>query len=97
MLPTPRASYALVYINSFFIGVYFMSEDMSGDFMAARLEGDDGNGNLMKLNYQVYLQYFGDDVKYYQDLSHSNALNATIYDYEQDDGNGDWTVSSLVS
>ncbi|CAE7429420.1 unnamed protein product, partial [Symbiodinium microadriaticum] len=51
------------------------------DFMASRIEDDDGEGNLMKFDGGVYLQYLGDDVEIYQNNSN----------YEQAEGDGDWT------
>ncbi len=43
-LPTPRMSYALVYINDIFMGLYFMHEVVNPDFMESRIQGDSGKG-----------------------------------------------------
>ena len=58
-VPVQRASYALLYINSVFVGVYYMHEDISPTFIDTRLKNDDGSGNTMKLYYSVNLQFFG--------------------------------------
>lgn len=73
-VPTQRASYALLYVNTQFIGVYYMHEPINPDFIASRIEGDDGSGNNMKMFYDVVMQYFGPDVEYYQTANHTNVL-----------------------
>lgn len=91
-VPVSRAAYALLYINDIFYGVYTMNEDYgSSDFIKSRIEDDDGSGNMMQLNYDVYLQYFGSDPTYYQNMTHSNTLGAVLYNYDQCSGNGNWS------
>jgi len=90
-VPVQRASYALMYINSVFAGVYYMHEDINPDFIQSRLKGDEGSGNTMKLFYNVNLQYFGSNVSYYQSIAYVNELGVPLYYYEQSDGNGDWS------
>ena len=65
-VPTPRGSYALLYMNSVFYGLFFMVEDVDDGFMAQRVEGDDGSGDLFQMNQDVFLQYEGDNVTNYQ-------------------------------
>lgn len=79
--PTQRTSYTLMYINDVFFGLNLMHEDIDEDFPLTRIDGDDGEGNLMKFDGGVYLQYLGDDVSVYQ----------ADEDYEQAEGDGDWT------
>jgi spore coat protein CotH len=72
-VPSQRASYALLYVNSVFMGLYFMHEDIGGDFLESRFPGD-GSGNLMQLYYNVHLGYFGSDDTYYREKVHVNSL-----------------------
>jgi spore coat protein CotH len=72
--PTYRGSYALLYINNQFIGLYFMHEDIAPDFMDGRIHDDTGDGNLMKLYYNVHLQYFGPELEYYYTKNVTNAM-----------------------
>jgi hypothetical protein len=80
-VPTQRASYALMYVNSQFIGVYYMHEEISPTFIASRIEGDDGSGNTMKLFYDVVLQYFGPDDQYYRTKNTTNINSKLIVYY----------------
>ena len=90
-VPVQRASYALLYINKVYSGVYFMHEEINPTFIDVRLPGDDGSGNMMKLFYNVNLQYFGSDVNYYKNEVDINHIGVPLNYYEQSDGNGDWT------
>lgn len=90
-VPVQRASFALLYINNIYSGVYFMHEEIDPTFVDVRIPDDDGSGNMMKLFYNVNLQYFGSDVDYYKNEVHVNRLGVPMHYYEQSDGNGDWT------
>jgi hypothetical protein len=90
-VPTQRSSYALLYINNRYSGIYYLHEDIGPDFMQSRLPGDNGKGNLMKYFWNVHFAYFGPNVTYYQTKAHINELGVPMYYYEQSDGNGDWT------
>ncbi len=90
-VPTQRSSYALLYINNKYAGIYYLHEDIGPEFMKSRLSNDDGKGNLMKYFWNVHFAYFGPDVTYYQTKAHVNELGVPMYYYEQSDGNGDWT------
>jgi len=81
----------LLYINDIYVGIYYMHEEIDGDFIKARIENDSGKGNLMKYFWNVHLGYFGSDITYYQTRAHVNELGVPMYYYEQSDGNGDWT------
>lgn len=94
-VPVQRSSYALLYINNIYAGVYIMQEDLDDDFVDRRVEDDSGKGNLYKLFYDVVLQYFGSDVAYYQDVCTMNALGECMHWYDQSSGDGEWT--DLVS
>jgi hypothetical protein len=65
-IPVQRASYATVFINGVYEGLYIMQENVDEDFVQCRIEDDSGNGNMMKLCYHVYLQYEGDDQSWYE-------------------------------
>lgn len=73
-VPTQRASYALLYVNRQYIGIYYMHEEISPNFIESRIDGDDGSGNTMKLFYDVVLQYFGPDDAYYRSKNSTNCL-----------------------
>jgi spore coat protein CotH len=90
-VPTQRSSYALLYINDIYVGIYYMHEEIDGDFIKARIENDSGKGNFMKYFWNVHLGYYGSDVTYYQNKAHVNELGVPMFFYEQSDGNGDWT------
>lgn len=90
-VPTQRSSYALLYINGRFSGLYVMQEDISPDFIERRLQGENGDGNTMKLFWSVPNQYYGPDVTYYQTKVKINPLGDPWYYYEQSDGDGNWT------
>ena len=88
--PVQRSSYALLYINDVFNGIYFMHEDIGKDFLTSRFD-DDGNGNYMKYFWSVHLLYYGPDEQYYKEKAAVNALGVPMYHYEQNRGDGDWS------
>jgi hypothetical protein len=92
--PTYRVSYALLYINDMYSGVYLMHEDFDKDFFKSRFDGDDGSGDYYKLNH-VHLNYkFGDDISAYQqdhyEIPYPYGPQADVYKYELDLGQGVW-------
>ena len=89
-VPTQRSSYALLYINGVFAGLYFMHEDIASDFVSSRFPGE-GDGNLMQLYYNVHLGYYGADDNYYRDKVYVNDLDYPMHYYKQAEGNDDWT------
>lgn len=88
-VPAQRSSYALLYINEIFAGLYFMHEDISDDFTASRYAGN-GEGNLMQLYFNVHFAYFGTDDTYYRDKVYVNDLGYPMHYYDQTDGNDNW-------
>jgi spore coat protein CotH len=90
-VPSQRTSFALLYINDLFHGIYVMQEDIGPDFFDMRLHGENGEGNTMKFFWNVHNQYFGDDASVYQSMVHINALGDPWYYYEQSDGDGNWS------
>lgn len=94
-VPLQRASYALLYINNIYAGIYVMQEDLDETFVSRRVEGDSGKGNTYKLFWDVVLQYFGNNVTYYQEQCTMNAMGECMPWYDQSNGDGDW--ADLVS
>lgn len=72
--PAYRGSYALLYINHQYVGLYFMHEDVSPYYLDGRVHEDSGKGNLMKLYYSVHLQYFGQNANYYYTQNTTNSM-----------------------
>ena len=77
----------LLFFPSFSL---FLSEDIDDNFMTSRIKDASGK-NLMKLFYDVNLNYYGSDLAYYYNKNTVNKLGVPMYWYEQSDGNGDWT------
>jgi hypothetical protein len=77
-VPTQRATYALLYVNSIYYGLYYMHEDIDSAFLQSRLEGDDGQGNIMKLQHGVHLQYYGSNTSWYQEQGTINSMGKQI-------------------
>jgi spore coat protein H len=65
-VPVQRSSYATVFINGVYEGLYIMQETIDEDFVQSRVEGDNGNGNMMKLCYDSYIRYEGDNQSWYE-------------------------------
>jgi spore coat protein CotH len=77
--PVQRMSYALLYVNSVFVGLYVMHEDIDSDFIARRIQGEGkGDGFDMKLFWNVHLGYFGSNLSYYQNKVTVNALGKEL-------------------
>jgi spore coat protein CotH len=72
-LPTQRSSYALLYINNVYMGLYVMIESVDSDFLDSRFDGD-GSGDMMKLYWNVHLGFYGFDQNYYKDANVTNSL-----------------------
>ncbi|PKL87100.1 MAG: hypothetical protein CVV23_17130 [Ignavibacteriae bacterium HGW-Ignavibacteriae-2] len=69
-----RASYAAVYINEKYYGVYLNVEHIDEEFVAKNF--DDPNGNLWKCLYPADLRYLGPDPNSYK----INSGNGRTYD-----------------
>lgn len=64
-LPAPRATYAKVYINDKYLGLYLLTENIDDVFLKSRF--DDDRGNLFQGEPMADLVYYGNDPsKYYQ-------------------------------
>eukprot|EP01031_Cornospumella_fuschlensis_P034135 gene34135-41320_t len=93
-VPVQRSSYALLYINEQFAGLYYLHEDLDETFLNSRIPHDTGKGNLMKYFWNVHLGYFGSNLTFYETKAHVNELGVPMYYYEQSQGNGD--ISDMV-
>lgn len=76
-MATHRSSFAAVYVNGVYSGLYFMHEDISKDLAKSRFPGD-GSGNLMQLYYNVHLGYFGADDEYYRNKVYVNDFGESF-------------------
>jgi len=81
-VPVERGSYALLYINDIFVGLYYMHEQVDNNFVASRYKNDDGNGNLFKMNRDVFLTYLGSNVSTYQEAHGYYSSGDIQYSYE---------------
>ncbi len=64
-LPAPRATYAKVYINDKYLGLYLVTENIDDIFLETRFNDD--KGNLFQGEPLADLVYYGNDpAKYYQ-------------------------------
>jgi hypothetical protein len=88
--PVQRSSYSLLYINDMYIGLYYMQEDFSTQFIKSRIQDDEGTGNMYKMFYDVHLAYLGPNASTYQEITHTNCIGVPMIFYEQCDGNGYW-------
>ncbi|MEY4594237.1 MAG: hypothetical protein RIQ47_647 [Bacteroidota bacterium] len=64
-LPAPRATYAKLYVNDKYIGLYLLTENIDDVFLETRF--NDSKGNLFQGEPMADLAYYGSDpAKYYQ-------------------------------
>lgn len=67
ILPTPRSSFAALYINDEYWGLYILGEIVNGDFIDHHFAKGDRDGNLYKASDPgANLAYLGDDPAAYQ-------------------------------
>eukprot|EP01033_Poteriospumella_lacustris_P012876 gene12876-9208_t len=92
--PTQRSSFALLYVNDRFAGVYYMHEDIGGDFAASRYmvdaqhydaataqPQDNGGGNLYKFFWNVDNLLRGAVVESFMLATDNMASGANYYLY----------------
>jgi hypothetical protein len=89
--PVQRSSYATVFINDVFEGIYLMQEDINEDFISNRIEGDSGGGNMMKVCGSACLHYYGGDQATYEKMVTYYPSGDPQPKYEQSFGDSDWT------
>jgi len=79
-LRVPRSSFAKLYINDEYLGLYGLGELINGDFLSSRFPGDD-KGNL----------YQGDPRGTLEDLGDDPAKYKTEYEKESNEDADDWS------
>lgn len=67
-LKSPRSSFADLYINDEYYGLYVLSEVVNGDFLENHFGKDDDGGNLYKANLGTSFEYLGSDVASYKNF-----------------------------
>lgn len=81
--PAPRESFARLYINNEYQGLYAIVEDVSSDFLARTFEKDTGYLFEYKNVRRFYGEYLGDDLGAYKVLfeprSHELEADAVLY------------------
>jgi len=80
-IPAPRGSYAEVYVNDVYSGLYIMIEDVDKAFLDGRV--GENKGQLYKCRSGAPLDYRGPDPKTYENMV-SSYLNQTWHLYELD-------------
>jgi hypothetical protein len=66
-VPAARSSFATVFVNGIYEGLFAMQEDVDEEFFKSRIEGDSGSGNMMKVSRPDVLNYEGDDQSVYEE------------------------------
>jgi len=85
-IPVQRSAFASVFINGRSVGLYWMSEEVNGQFFKSRYE--DQNGNCYKIAQTCgNLYYFGDDPAIYKSLNktrYGGKVFGQIYEAESE-------------
>ena len=64
-LAAPRTNYAALYVNDEYWGLYFLTEDVDGQFLGHHI-GEKEDGNLYKGEPRGTLQWRGPDVRFFK-------------------------------
>jgi hypothetical protein len=64
-IAAPRTSYAALYLNQEYMGIYQMTEPINETFCKKHIDHQ-GDGNLFKCTYPATLEYLGDDPNLYK-------------------------------
>ncbi len=75
-----RASFARVYINGAYYGLYTNVEEMDGQWLQQRYP--EAGGNLFKCTYPADLAYHGTAQQPYKDLQNSTVTGGRVYELE---------------
>lgn len=89
-IPTQRSSFATIFINGIQFGVYWMSEEITKEFLTSRFQ--DPSGTLYKCGLAASdLRYHGDDTNIYR-MMNKTMFNGRYfgYIYQQEYGKGDF-------
>jgi spore coat protein CotH len=81
-LPAARSSFAALYVNDEYMGLYILGEIVNGDFLDNHFDKEDRDGNLYKAaNPGANLAYLGEDAARYQQF----------FSKESNEEEDDWT------
>jgi spore coat protein CotH len=82
-IPAPRTSYAKVWVNDEYIGVYLNVENVDKSFLKDHFGGTNNNGNLFKTGReaQVSLKYLGENKADYKEKGLTLTTNEAEDDY----------------
>ena len=83
-LKAPRTNYAALYVNGIYWGLYFLVEDIDGEFLQNHI-GAKEDGNMYKGDPQGTLEWRGQDVEPYR----------RMYEKDNNEDADDW--SDLIS
>lgn len=86
-LPPRRSSFAKVYINNAYYGLYINIEELDDDWLQRVFGTDDGN--LYKCIYPADLKYISNNQSSYKNVFHSAGVRA--YDLKTNDLTDDYT------
>jgi hypothetical protein len=84
-----RTSFARVYINGQYYGLYTCLEEMDKDWLDRVYS--DKSGNLYKCTYPADLVYHGPDQQTYKDLENSTVTGGRVYDLQTNETQDDYT------
>jgi hypothetical protein len=84
-LPASRTSYAKVFVNKEYIGLYVIIENVDKTFLKLHYGGKNNNGNLYKTDRsaQVLLNWLGEDKQRYKDKKFQLTTNDSIDDWSK--------------
>ncbi len=74
-IPAARASFAALYINNIYWGLYMMMENLDSDYLKRECGNDDGT--FYKCRHFATLEYLGPDPKTYETYSYDPSAGPT--------------------
>ena len=83
-MKAPRTNYSALYVNGIYWGLYFLTEDIDGEFLENHL-GKEENGNMYKGDPRGTLEWRGPDAEPYR------------REYEKDNNEDDDDWSDLIA
>ena len=84
-----RTSFAKVYINGAYYGLYTNVEEMEKEWVSRVYAENDGN--LYKCTYPANLVYHGPDQQVYKDLQNYTVTGGRVYDLQTNKSTDDYT------
>ena len=82
-IPTCRTSFAKVFVNDEYLGIYLLVENIDKTFLKNEYGSANNDGNLYKTDREakVYLNYLGNDKQAYKNQGLKLTTNENIADY----------------